>query len=287
MASRATPASAKTTAHTPSQKAEVAYQAVRRAIIEQALAPATKLPEDQLCTQFGVSRTLIRGVLSRLAAEGLVDIGNKRTATVAQPTREEARAVFEVRRCLEAEAVNLVVARWQPAMGAALEGHVREEEQAARAGRLPASARLAGEFHTLLAQMSGNPLLERYLAEVVTRCSLILAVHGRPHVSDCACTEHHGLIAALRQRDAPQAVRLMGEHLSSIERRAMLTDEGGSSDDLSSVLSRYAGEVGAPTAAIPLETAGKAPVKAPAKTSPKSTRPPPAPLAQRKGPAAR
>ena len=125
-----------TPASTPSQKAELAYKAIRRAIIEQALIPGTKLPEDELGAQFGVSRTLVRAVLGRLASEELVAIGNKRTATVAQPSLEEARAVFEVRRCLEAEAVRMVMARWQPAMGAALEGHVRDEQQAASAGRL-------------------------------------------------------------------------------------------------------------------------------------------------------
>ena len=234
---------------TPARKAELAYKAIRRAIIEQALIPGTKLPEDQLGLQFGVSRTLIRSVLSRLASEALIEIGNKRTATVAQPSLEEARAVFEMRRCLEAEAVRLVIERWQPAMGATLEGHVREEEEAARAGQVAVSIRLAGEFHTRLAQMTGNPLLERYLSEVVTRCSLILAVYGRPHSSDCACSEHHQLIDALRKGDLPSAVKLMAEHLDGIERRALIPEVVRDGRDLSAVLSRYALDVGAGAAA--------------------------------------
>ena len=237
---KTTPRSAEAT---PARKAELAYRAIRRAIIEQALIPGTRLPEDHLGLQFGVSRTLIRSVLSRLASEALIDIGNKRTATVAQPSLEEARAVFEMRRCLEAEAVRLVIERWQPAIGAALEGHVREEEHAARAGQVPVSIRLAGEFHTRLAQMTGNPLLERYLAEVVTRCSLILAVYGRPHSSDCACSEHHALIDALRKGDVPTAVRLMSDHLDGIERRALIPEVVRDSRDLACVLSRYAQDV--------------------------------------------
>jgi DNA-binding GntR family transcriptional regulator len=191
-----------------------------------------------------VSRTLIRSVLSRLASEALIETGNKRTATVAQPSLEEARAVFEMRRCLEAEAVRLVIERWQPAMGATLEGHVREEEDAARAGQVAVSIRLAGEFHTRLAQMTGNPLLERYLSEVVTRCSLILAVYGRPHSSDCACSEHHQLIGALRKGDLPTAVKLMADHLDGIERRALIPEVVRDGRDLSAVLSRYALDVG-------------------------------------------
>lgn len=240
---------------TPAKKAELAYKAIRRAIIEQALAPGTRLPEDQLGVQFGVSRTLIRSVLSRLSSEALVDIGNKRTATVAQPSLDEARAVFEMRRALEAEAVRMVMARWQPAMGAALEGHVRQEEQAARDGKTPVAVRLAGEFHTRLAQMTGNPLMERYLSEVVTRCSLILAVYGRPHASDCACAEHHGLIEALRNGDTARTIALMLEHIHGIERRALLPERFHDGQELSSVLSRYSDELDTPEAAVPLKQA--------------------------------
>ncbi len=240
---------------TPAQKADLAYKAIRRAILEQALTPGTRLPEDQLGLQFGVSRTLIRAVLGRLSSEALVVIGNKRTATVAQPSLEEARAVFEVRRCLEAEVVRLVIARWQPSMGASLEGHVREEQQAAEAGTKPVSIRLAGEFHTRLAQMTGNPILERYMAEVVTRCSLILALFGRPHSTDCACSEHHQLIEAFRKRDTDLAVKLMAEHLQGIEQRALLPDAAYGNAGLDDVLARYAADVAVDAAAVALPSA--------------------------------
>ena len=224
---------------TPAQKAELAYQAIRRAIIEQALGPGTKLPEDQLGAQFGVSRTLVRTVLGRLASEALVDIGNKRSATVSRPSLDEARGVFEVRRVLEAEAVRRVVERWQPAMGAELEGHVRDEQDTMKRGEVAASIRLAGEFHVRLAGMTGNALLERYLADVVTRCSLILAVYGRPHSPDCACSEHRSLIGALRRRDADAAVALMGQHLAGIESRALIAELPRVGLALGDVLSRY------------------------------------------------
>jgi hypothetical protein len=130
---------------------------------------------------------------------------------------------------------------------------VRQEEQAAREGRVPASARLAGEFHTTIAQLTGNPLLQRYLSEVVTRCSLVLAVYGRPHQADCACTEHHALIEALRSRDAARAARLMADHMDNIERRALLPHVPAGDGDLASVLSRYAGAVADSSAGMPLK----------------------------------
>ncbi|HZE92822.1 MAG TPA: GntR family transcriptional regulator [Rhizobacter sp.] len=228
---------------TPLSKADLAYLAIKQAIIEQSLTPGTKLPEDMLGGHFGVSRTLIRAALARLAAEGLVETRLKRTATVAQPSLREAKSVFEVRRCLEEEVVRLVIERWQPAMGAALEGHVRQEEQAAQRKQAQVSIRLAGEFHIKLAQMTGNQLLERYVSEVASRCSLILAVYGRPHSSECAISEHRQLIEALRKGDVKLATRLMSSHLGGVESRALIDDVAKDEADLGSILGRYSAEL--------------------------------------------
>ena len=236
----------------PSPRIEIAHEALRRAIIEQALKPGTKLPEDEIGTLFGMSRTLVRAVLARLAGEGLVDARPKRTATVAEPTLEEARDVFGVRRALEAEVVRLVITRWQPSFGAELEGLVREEDEARARHEDRVSIRLAGEFHTMLARMSGNALLERYLSEVVTRCSLILAVFGRPHSSDCAVNEHSAIIAALRQGDAPAAIALMDAHVEAVAGRALLGGGEVATPSLANVLADYAGVIEAKRTTTPL-----------------------------------
>src|SRR6201992_673422 len=144
-----------------STRADLACQALRQAIIEQALPPGTKLPEDELGARFGMSRTLVRAALAHLQSEGLVDAPPRRTATTAKPSLEEAREVFEVRRTLEREVVRLVVQRWRPEFGAELEGHVRQEDAARQGGDERVSIRLAGEFHTRLGEMAGNALLAR------------------------------------------------------------------------------------------------------------------------------
>ena len=136
-----------------------------------------------------------------------------------------AREVFEVRRALEAEVVRLVIKRWKPAMGAELEGLVREEDAARDRHEEKVWGRLAGEFHIHLARLSGNRLLERYMAELVTRCSLILAVFGKPHTADHGVNEHAEIIAALRAGDADRAVAIMDHHMGAVERRAVAREQ--------------------------------------------------------------
>lgn len=218
---------------------EIAYRALRQAIIEQALLPGTKLPEDELGRHFGMSRTLVRTVLTRLQSQGLVDTFHKRTATVAQPSLQDAREVFAVRRALEREAVRLVAGRWSAGIEAALTDHVREEAEAVAQNNTRVSTRLAGEFHLRLAEYSGNAVLERYLGELVSRCSLILAVYSRPHSAECAVNEHSAIIDALRQGDAAGVEALMESHLSLVESRALIADGSAEPLALAAVLGRY------------------------------------------------
>lgn len=212
------------------------YDALRRAILEQALRPGMKLPEDTIGEQFGVSRTLVREALKRLAVEGLVELKPNKGASVAYPSLEEARDVFEVRRTLERLVMQSLAGRLTAAQIATLEQHIQRED-AVRGSDGSASIRLAGEFHTVLSAMTGNTLLDRYVQEVSSRCSLILALYGRPHSSECAVNEHRQLLDALRRGDQDKAVALMDRHLEDVAARAALAPRG--SGDIRDLLAPY------------------------------------------------
>ena len=116
------------------------------------------------------------------------------------------------------------------------------------------AGRLGGEFHIRLAKLSGNVLLERYMSELVTRCSLILAVYGAPHTHDHGGpNEHSAIIDALRAGDAARAVAIMDVHMAAVERRALHDTEPSGGVALGAVLSRYAGAIAGRDSAIPLK----------------------------------
>ena len=215
---------------------DAVYQALRSAIIEQTLKPGTKLPEGAIAKRFTVSRTLVRQALGRLAGDRLVVHVPNRGASVARPTVEEARSIFEVRRGLERMVAEALSGRLSTAQQAVLEAHVsREEAELGRDG--PRSVRLAGDFHILLARMTGNELLQTYVEQVSSRCSLIIAGSGRPHSSDCAVSEHRRIIAALAAGDRSRAVALMDRHLRAVMERALVAPSHDA--DIGELLSPY------------------------------------------------
>ena len=124
-------------------------------------------------------------------------------------------------------------------MAAALTEHVERERAAAATGNQQVSGRLGAEFHILLAELSGNALLERYLSEVVWRCALILAIHGRDHDQSGSVDEHAALVALLAAGDADGAEALVVRHVVAVEERTLSGVDEGSALDLTAVLSRY------------------------------------------------
>lgn len=199
------------------------YERVVSAILDHRLPPGTKLVEDRLATAFGVSRTLIRPVLVRLASEQVVTLTPNRGATIAQPSEQEAREVFEVRRLIESRLVERFVKCAERDDIQLLTQCIRDEEAARSAGDMRRAIRLSGDFHLHIAERAGQQTMGRILREMVSRTSLILMTYSNSHArarrdaTACGCEEHRALLAAIRLRDAREAARLMREHLDRLE----------------------------------------------------------------------
>jgi DNA-binding GntR family transcriptional regulator len=224
-----------TAASAPAMSDEDIHQRLIEAIVDQRLLPGTKLVEDKLGQAFGVSRTRIRQVLIRLAQEQVVTIQPNKGASVAEPTVDEAREVFEARAVVEAVLVRRFVTRAKAPDLKVLADCIEAEEAARLAGDQAMALRLSGQFHLLLAQTAAHETFARFLHKLVSRTSLILMSYAPTErmrvpgsqvpvrwVQSCRCEEHRGLLSALKGatqgKGTPEtAVQLMTEHLGHIE----------------------------------------------------------------------
>ncbi len=214
------------------------YERMVSAILDHRLPPGTKLVEDRLATAFGVSRTLIRPVLVRLANEHVVTLTPHRGATIAQPSEQEAREVFEVRRLIESRLVERFVGHATREDIQLLTQCIRDEEAARQAGDMRRAIRLSGDFHLHIAERAEQQTMDRILREMVSRTSLILMTYSSSHLQSrreataCGCEEHRALLAAIKLRDAREASRLMREHLDRLEAQLDFSPPEESTPDL-------------------------------------------------------
>jgi DNA-binding GntR family transcriptional regulator len=217
------------------------YDRIISAILDHKLLPGTKLVEDKLGSAFGVSRTRIRPVLVRLANEQVVTLIPNRGATVAQPSEQEAREVFEVRRMIEPRLVELFVGRATADDVACLKRCIEEEEAARLAGDTRRAIRLSGDFHLQIAERAGHQTLGRVLRELVSRTSLVLMTYSVAHVqaredaNSCGCREHRGLLDAIRLRDVGKAAQRMRDHLTQLESQLRFISSTNAPEDFTTL----------------------------------------------------
>jgi len=193
------------------------YQSIYEGVMSQRLAPGTRLPEAVLSKLFDVSRATVRKVLQALSHDHIVQLRPNQSAIVATPTPEETRAIFEARQVIEAAIVKLVAEHASSADLKLLRAQLQEEHQAMHRLDQPAWSRLASGFHLKLGELSRNPVLANYLTELISRCSLIVALYEPPGNAACEHDEHERIVDFIAAGEPDKAVALMGEHLSTLE----------------------------------------------------------------------
>lgn len=196
--------------------AEIVFERVVEAIQSHRLAPGTRLVEEKLGAYFGVSRTIVRQGLAKLAQAGLVELSPNQGARITWPDAKRTADVFDARRLIEIELVARVASNATPADIAKLRTHLRTEDAARKRGDRIGLVRLTGEFHLKLAEMAGNAIMARTLAEYETITCLAILAHDRTGESACPPDEHASIVDAIEAHDPRAAAALMRRHLDHV-----------------------------------------------------------------------
>ena len=195
---------------------ERVYQGIYSAVLEHRLEPGTWLREEELAAGFGVSRTVVRQALQRLAQDQVVELEHNRGARVPLPAREDAGHVFEARRVVECEIARRLGGRLSEAQLQALRELAAAESAADAAGDAAAAVRLSGDFHRALARMHGNPLFLKLLDGLLPSTSVLMALFKVGGGPVCVAHRHIDLVAALGRSSAAAGTE-MKRHLAELQ----------------------------------------------------------------------
>jgi DNA-binding GntR family transcriptional regulator len=201
-------------------------EGLRAQIISGALEPGTRIREEHIAEEQGVSRVPVREALQRLEVEGYLVLTPRRGATVAAPSRQRALEVMEVRRELEVLAVRRAAAARGGTVGKELATVVDKGFAAIERRRLEQIPDLIDRFHELIAVASGNAELVVLLEQLRTRVRWMFEVDVE-HRSEKSWADHRAILEAVLAGDEQGAVALMDVHVARDEvlYRQMASDE--------------------------------------------------------------
>jgi DNA-binding GntR family transcriptional regulator len=193
------------------------YEELRGAILRGEYAPLQRLIEAELIERYGTTRFALRNALTRLAAEGLIELQPNRGARVRQISAEEAIEITEIRRAVEA----LVAARAAERitdeeitelrdLGEAMSTAVADMDML---GYSDLNAKLHGSVRRIARHHTATRLIEQLHGQMVRHQFRLAFVPGRPSVS---LPEHLAIIDAICARDPERAERAMHAHIDSV-----------------------------------------------------------------------
>lgn len=181
------------------------YEIIRDKILNGELPGGTKIVEEKIATELGVSRTPIRDSIRRLEHEGL--IVNKR---VVKPTATDLRNMFKVRMLLEGYSAKCAASYLkendlQELSECILNGKTGNNEEI-----INANAR----FHEIVINASNNPVM----IDIIDRMEAIIDLfrrtvvfYHRPFLNE----EHEQIFEAIKERDGEKAEMLVKDHLQA------------------------------------------------------------------------
>jgi len=186
------------------------------AILAGRVAPGQRLGEQELAGVFGVSRTLVREAMARLAARGMVEVSSRRGWFVVQPSRAAAAEAFDARVAIETGMLRALSAPLPRERLARLKAHHRAEQAALRRDDAARRSWLLGDFHVCLAECVSGPLLADILRDLTARTTLVAALYQSTHDAARSCAEHADIVAALAAGDASGAAERMRAHIAGV-----------------------------------------------------------------------
>jgi GntR family transcriptional regulator, rspAB operon transcriptional repressor len=194
------------------------FEVLKEAIVSLQLPPGALIDKAAICERLSVSRFPVAEALSRLQAEGLVDIQPQRGTQVALIRLADAKENMFLRRALEAAAMRALAPVISKETLGALHRNIRYQKAAVKADDRAGFHKLDIEFHEILLDALRFPRVKgavdnaRAALERVRR----LLASARRHA--LTLREHQRILEALETGNGETAAEEMIRHLDAVNR---------------------------------------------------------------------
>lgn len=188
--------------------------ALREQILSGEIGPGERLIEAKIAASIGTSRTPVREALHSLESEGLIESIPRVGYRVKPITDQEAVEIWEIRSLIEGLAVRWACEHARGELVKRLAKNIARSEREAAKGSLANFVDLDGQFHEIIATLSGGRrLLE--LSQSLRRNALRYRLESlcKADTALRAIEGHKDILRALEENDVEAASRAMKSHL--------------------------------------------------------------------------
>lgn len=196
---------------------------IRDRILKGEYKIGEKIKENQIATEFKVSRTPIREAFKQLENEGLIDYVPNRGCFAKGFTRQDIEDIYAVRKALELMAVEWAVSRISGEQIAALQEQSELMEFYTARKDSDKVLELNSAYHNIIYDAAGSRFMAQILRsykEYIEQTRKVI-LYEQTYLEEIL-KEHKKVLDAIIARDVEGAKKAMGEHLEMSQRRAKL-----------------------------------------------------------------
>jgi len=199
----------------PISKKDQVVAAIKDAILSGEIAPGEQIVESRMAQELGSGIPLVREALIALEHQGFVQKTPYKGTTVTKLAPNELQQVFQLRVELEPLAVEWARKNVTPADIEELQALIKGMERAAQKVDLVLFYQNDLDWHRKLWALSGNAYLVDVLERLVVPLFAFFLMKNRRerHVYVESAVMHGRIVAALRDKSAAEARKLMKESL--------------------------------------------------------------------------
>ena len=190
---------------------------LRQRIVNHELPPGTRLREQDLATEFNVSRARIREAFGILEERGLIERIPNRGAIVTRLEADKIKELFEVREVLEAQMVRLATEKAPPeTWDSLIELFGPSMDKTLARNDFDAYAQANYQFRRQCIAAADNEVLSNLLDSLYDRTMVLIRrlvlVPGRAQEG---MHQHRAILAAMRAGKAEEAEQLKRANIRS------------------------------------------------------------------------
>jgi DNA-binding GntR family transcriptional regulator len=225
-----------------------AYNQIKSMIIDQNLKPGSKIYQEMLAENLGISRTPLVNALKKLEQEHLIIAIPRRGFYTRHFSKEEMINIFELREVLEGLAARRAAIRISDNQIQKLGKYFRNFKTFQDDGIVEKYAKEDRRFHDFLINIGGDDLMSNILEtyNVITFSYLVKFRGGLVRPPQETLPEHLAIIKAIVKKDpemAEQAVRLHFKRsqeklIKEFERESQIVSQSHGPDATSGISER-------------------------------------------------
>lgn len=207
----------------PSNLTTLAYSSIKEYILNGRMDESSRLTEEFLSTQLGISKSPIREALNRLETEGLIRIEPRKGAYLRRLSPQEITDLYDLREALETHVMR--TAKVTPELLEELRQSLKRQRAYLKTNDKAHYIEEDVRFHSMLAHATENDRLCAVLENMQNQ--IWLTRRSTYDLSSSTAPGHHAsILEALESNDRDKAESAMQAHIRNVCQRLLAFLQG-------------------------------------------------------------